>query len=219
MQILSLDIFITTKDVETDNPVFKATFVGHGNRDTEKNQLFHDSNMARQSSASLLVNLAAIIGFDVWAEYISQSYLQSESELLRELYLRPNRRLKIPAWYPLKILRTLYGLADSGDCWHATFEKIWKTASKWNPWLAIFTFFRRWKVCLSKALASYVDDTSCGDNSFAELTKSARESFDFKKREYENVRFSDLYIERHADGFHIHQRAYIDRLEQLQSDA
>ncbi len=89
--------------------------MAHANRDSENNQLICNSTTARQTSARLLVALAAIMGFDVWAEDISQAYLQSANELLREVYLRPNRQLHVPAEYELKLLRPLYGLADSGD--------------------------------------------------------------------------------------------------------
>ncbi len=53
----------TIKDVETDNPIFKARFVAHGNRDSEKDELVHDSTTARQISVRLLVAMAAIMGF------------------------------------------------------------------------------------------------------------------------------------------------------------
>ncbi len=59
----------------------------------------------------------------MWTEDISKAYLQSASELLREVYLRPNRQLHVPAGYVLKLLRPLYGLANSGDYWQATFSK------------------------------------------------------------------------------------------------
>ena len=85
-------------------------------------------------------------------------------------------------------------------------------------YISLFSIRKRGQ--LSGILASYVDDTlSCVDNAFAELTKKTREAFDVKKREYGNIRFHGAYIDRHADGSHIHQRAYINRLEQLPRDA
>ena len=60
---------------------------------------------------------------------------------------------------------------------------------------------------------------SCGDNALAELAKRTREAFDLKKRERDNMRFSGVYIDTNADGFHVHQRSYIERLDQLPRDA
>ncbi len=81
-------------------------------------------------------------------------------------------------------------------------------------------FFRRAKGELTGLLASYVDDTlACSDSSFSQLTEETRKRFEVKPREYENLRFSDFYIERSDNGFNFHQRPYIDRLKPLPSDA
>ncbi len=89
--------------------------MAHGNRYSDNDQFVHDSTTVRQISVRLLVAMAAIMGFDIWTEDISQAFLQSASELLRDVYLKPNRQLKVPAGYVLKLLRPFYGLADSGD--------------------------------------------------------------------------------------------------------
>ncbi len=97
--------------------------MAHGNKESEKNWLIHNSTTARQSSVRLVVALAAIMGFEVWTKDISQAYLHSASELFHEIYLSPNLQLNVRAGHVLKLLRLLYGLADSGDHWHATFSK------------------------------------------------------------------------------------------------
>ncbi len=68
---------IAIKDVETDRPIFKARIVAHGHLDAEKHNLVHDSTNFREISVQSLIALAAIKGFDVWTEDISQAYLQS----------------------------------------------------------------------------------------------------------------------------------------------
>lgn len=45
--------------------MFKARFVAHGNHDSEKHKVVHDSTTARNSFVGLLVALAALMGFDV----------------------------------------------------------------------------------------------------------------------------------------------------------
>ncbi len=67
---ISGSFVITIKNVEAEKPTFKARFVAHNNKDSEKNQLMHDSSIAHQSSVRRLVALAAIMGFDVWTEDI-----------------------------------------------------------------------------------------------------------------------------------------------------
>ncbi len=57
--------------------------------------------------------MAAIMGFNIRAEEISQAYLQSASELLREVYLKHNAQLKVSAGSVLKLVRSLYGLVGS----------------------------------------------------------------------------------------------------------
>ncbi len=75
-------------------------------------------------------------------------------------------------------------------------------------------FFRRARGQVTGLLASYVDDTlACGDRSFSDLTKKTRVKFEVKSREYHNMRFSGVYVDKTNEGFEIHQRAYIDRLQ------
>ncbi len=92
-KVISGSYFITTKDIEIEKLGFKASFAAHGNKYSEKNELISNSATARQSSVILPVALAAIMLFDAWTEDVSQAYLQSESELLRAVYLG-----KIPSY-------------------------------------------------------------------------------------------------------------------------
>ena len=218
--IISGSFVITSKDVETEKPIFKARFVAHGHRDAEKHNLVHDSTNVSQSSVRLLIELATIMGFDVWTEDISQACFQSASKLLREVYLRPNKHLQAPVGYILKLLRPLYGLADSSDYSYATFaEHLGKKLFMRTVASDMSLFSRRARGQLTGLLASYVDETlACGDSSFSQLPEETRKRFEVKSREYENMRFSGVYIDRSDNGFDIHQRPYIDHLKPLPSD-
>lgn len=98
---------ITFKDVETENQLFKARFVAHGNRDKEKEILVHDTTTVCHSSIRMLAAVAVNMGFDICTEDVSQAYLQSASELMRDIYIRPNKQLHMPAGHVLKLLQPL----------------------------------------------------------------------------------------------------------------
>ncbi len=78
--------------------------------------------------------------------------------------------------------------------------------------------FRRARGQLTGLLASYVDDAlACGDSSFSQLTDETRKRFEGKSHEYDNMRFSDIYIDLSDNGFNIHEHPYIDRLNPFPS--
>ncbi len=163
------------------------------------------------------VKHSVLMGFDIWPEDISQAYLQSASELLREVFLKPNRQLKVPAGYVLELLRPLYGLADSVDYWQAIFAKHLTDDLGMNTVsIDMSLFCRRTSGQATGLLACYFDDTlACGDHSFVEITRKTREAFEVKSLEHKTMWLSGLYAEKLSDGFTIHQRAYIDRLKEV----
>ena len=95
----------------------------------------------------------------------------------------------MPAGYVLKLLRPLYGLADSGNYWHATFSKHLTDDLNMEPVASDMSlFFRRVRSQVFRLLASYVDDSlACGDGIFKRLTERTREKFEMKDREYKNA--------------------------------
>ncbi len=79
-------------------------------------------------------------------------------------------------------------------------------------------FFRRARGKISVLLPYYVDDTlACGDNTFAELTNSREILNESKAKQGHEI--SGVYVDKCDNGFEIHQRAYIERLEPIPLDA
>ena len=156
-------------------------------------------------------------GFRVWSEYINNSYLQSASKLLRDVYLKPGKEFELPSNHLLKLLHPLYGLADSGDYWNETFASHMKNdlGMKSSAEDISFFFFKA-KENLKGLAGTYVDDALfAGDDYFMKHTEKTSERFDSKSREFDRIRFAGVYIESKEDRFHIHQSSYINRIELL----
>lgn len=190
--VLTGMFLIKIKDTETNKPVFKARFVIHGNRDGAKDTAVHSSLIVRQSSMKMIVALTSIMGFRIWPQKISHAYLQSASELLRDVYRRPSKKVSIPAGHILKLPRPLYGLAESGDYWSATFSNhIKDDLGMMTAASNMAFFFKRAQSKLGRLMGTYVDDTlsACGRD-FLKLSKRSDNTFDTKPREFDNSRFA-----------------------------
>ena len=159
---------LTVKNSNTDDEVHKARFVVQGHTDNEMNLLVHNSTNLRQGSISVLVAIAAVFGFRLWSQDVSQAYLQSAYKLMREVFVKPTKQFRLPPGRLLRLLKPLYGLSDSGDYWHSTFSnhlindlRMTKTAGD----LSLFIKVVDGK--LRGMTGAYVDDTiGTGDEEF-----------------------------------------------------
>jgi hypothetical protein len=81
---------LSIKHGESGDEVKKSRFVIGGHRDIFLIDLVHTAKTVQQSSIRLLLSLAAILGFKVWSNDVSQAYLQASIPLLRDVYIRPD---------------------------------------------------------------------------------------------------------------------------------
>lgn len=170
---------MTIKDGGTNRKVWKARFVVQGHRDKMKNSLVHDILVSRQYSVKILVELASSLGFQIFSTDVTQAYLQSSESLQRDIYIRPPPELSLKPDKVLKLLKPLYGLAESGDYWGRTFRNHLEKKLGMQSIVADPSFyFQKREKKLNGLCATYVDDTlHAGNKVYSESCLQKRMSF------------------------------------------
>jgi len=77
------------KHVGTPAELAMARFVAQGHRDKAKWYVVHSLATMRQRSTRLLVSTAAVMGWRLLSQDITQAYLPSRVAFSGQLYLRP----------------------------------------------------------------------------------------------------------------------------------
>lgn len=180
-----------------------------------KTSLLHDSAASRQVSSRLLIGVAAVFGFRVFSTDVKQAYLQSGTDLLRDVYIKPGTDFEIGPDKLLKLFRPLYGLADSGDYWGATFtDHLTREIGMKSTVGDADLFFKSIRGKLSGLTATYVDDTlQAGNQEFSDFAKQTESRFECKPRDYDSCTFVGKQIEKRGTGFIIHMKRYISHFK------
>lgn len=188
-----------------------------GHTDIEKNILVHNSTNLRQTSIRLLIAIAAIFGFRLWSQDVSQAYLQSAERLMRDVYVKPTREFNLPAGHLLKLLKPLYGLSDSGDYWHATFSNhLIHDLDMTSTTGDLSLFFKVVEGKLRGMTGAYVEDTiGTGTKDFGEESKATGDRFQSKAREGGNFQFAGIKIEEMEGGYLMHQERFASQISAL----
>ena len=85
---------------------------------------YHDtfSAVASLTTFRIIVNLAAILGWEIHTIDVSQAYTQGE--LFETIYIRAPKTHPLPKGMVYKLLRPLYGTKQAGRCWYLHVTKI-----------------------------------------------------------------------------------------------
>lgn len=102
--------------IDTDNPVLKARLIAQEHRNKHKNVLLPNSPTVLQSSIKMITSTTAPKKFKIWINDVTQAYLQSTENLLRNIYLHPIPDLTISSDELLLLLRVIYELPVASDC-------------------------------------------------------------------------------------------------------
>jgi Reverse transcriptase (RNA-dependent DNA polymerase) len=215
--IMSCRFVLTIKDSSTSKERCKARYVVQGFRDKKKTSLVNDASTSKQQSTKLLIGLAAIFGYRILSTDVTQAYLQSAELLMRDVYIKPSAEFELNASQVLKLLRPLYGLADSGDYWGSTLlnhlkEELGMKQTVGDPAMIFKVFDNKQQgVC-----ATYVDDAlHTGSKVYEGITEKTMKRFKCRDKEMDNVTFAGVEINTGSDFFHLHQQRYISTLDTL----
>jgi hypothetical protein len=133
---------------KTTQPYEKSRLVLAGHSDEGKEEILTQSPTIQRMSQRLLLSLGAslIASYNMHCELrdITQAYVQSADKLLRTLYAKPPKEL-LDAFPPntiFRVVRPLYGAAESGLYWFKTYhnhhkEKLRMKTSSYDPCLLV----------------------------------------------------------------------------------
>ncbi len=117
-------VFNVKYDGETGKLKLECRIVPHGNRDERKDKILSDSSTAQFPIIRTALSIAALYKFKLATLDISKAYLQAGA-LERDIYMRPPAFFMSKPGELLKLLKSAYGLVESGRLWQMTVE----------PWL------------------------------------------------------------------------------------
>lgn len=212
---------LTSKTQDDGSKLLKARFVLGGHRDRDRRRLVHNSNTLKQSSIRLLLALAAMYGFEVWATDINQAYLQAASNLHRKVFVSPDI-LPLRPDEILQVVRPLYGLADSGDYWGETLDDHHLRELKMERLSGdLSLFFKHASGKLVGASGTYVDDIiRIGAKEFRiSSSMMTGDRFDSKPTKGLPFTFTGLEMGLDHDRITLKQTRYIQSLQEVPSDA
>lgn len=103
----------------------------------------------------------------------------------------------------LKLIKPLYGLADSGDYWESTNSRHHQIDLGMKPTTGDLSMFYRRKGGRLQGLSGVVvDDTlQCGTHEFFEVTKKTMERFFSKERIQLYFTFAGIQVDKENDTY------------------
>jgi len=147
IRIFKSRIINEIKGKATDTPYEKSRLVIQGYNDDGKEVILTQSPTIQRASQRLILALAPSLikkGMAVYLRDVTQAYTQSETPLQRLIiaYLPEQIRQQYPKDTIMVVLKPLYGIAEAGTHWWATYskyhkEKLLMDTSTFDPCLLI----------------------------------------------------------------------------------
>ena len=113
------------KHAGTEKAFEKSRLVVQGYGDSGKDKILTQAPTIQRASQRILLSLAPSLyaqDMKLYLRDISQAYTQSQTQLTRDIYLKPPTELALQSKF-LRLIQPLYGLAESGTHWYNTYHK------------------------------------------------------------------------------------------------
>lgn len=110
---------LAIKNRRADHELFKARLIAQGHLDNDKDALLKYAPAVMRCNVRMMLSMAAIFGYPIWARDVKQAYLQSGSKMPCGAHV-----IRLLALI-LILEKPPYGLPDAGAYW-------WQTCSKFS---------------------------------------------------------------------------------------
>lgn len=119
----------------------------------------------QQHTIRMIVAIASISDFKLWFEDVLQAYLQSSSELTREVNIKPKHGFNLLPQQVLNVFKSPYGYFDSEDYCHLTMNNhLQKDLNMKRMSDDLACFYEKTQRELSGLIGTYVDNTIVTSN-------------------------------------------------------
>ena len=139
----------------------------------------------RISQRVALCIAASMSSMNMYTRDITQAYIQSHTQLERDVYIRAPKEMELPPGYIIKVVKPLYGIPESGLHWYLTYlthhlDTLRMTRTRSDPCILI----RRTKDgALDGLILLQVDDSlGLGSDTFMQEEEQASKAFRCKPR-------------------------------------
>jgi hypothetical protein len=219
------------KNKTTAAPYEKSRLVIQGYADNDKEMILTQAPTIQRSSQRIILAIMPSLlkqGMTAWIRDITQAYVQSETGLNRRIlaHLPPQIHHKYPAGTIMQVVKPLYGIAEAGTHWWATYhnhhlKKLQMTTSTYDPCLLISNTENPEFACIGMQ----TDDTlglSTAEFSRREDERLEEAAFSAKPKQRltteEPLMFNGGIIALHGDVVTLRQKGQAKKLRLINAD-
>lgn len=213
---------LSKKSSESGDKTYNARFVVGRHRDKLKRLMVHTSQTTQPSSIRLLLAIAIMQDFEIWISDARQVYLQSSEVLSRSIFIKDIQlKFDFNSKECLQSLKRLYGLSESGDLWHRSFDNHHRKDVIMHPLCfdsALYVSMT--EETLGEKTGVYVDNfIRAGTKVFRIKCQKAHKKFGRTGAELSCFCFSGFQVDKFKNELMVHQSSYISVLKPLPTNS